>query len=132
MALVHHLGYVVTVQHNPLSNLVGDDMGGAFFFSGAVGGPSADFLFQLEPRVYVVGEERNLRSGKVPDFVNVENGVAATNGLFQFRRAPRTSESTFVVGMLAGGEIIVDTAEWEGEFLLMATRQDRMIEIGRR
>ena len=69
----------------------------------------------------------------MPDFVNVENGVAATKGLFQFGRAPCTGESAFVVGMLAGGgEIVVDAgeAEREGEFSFMPIRQDRMIEIG--
>ena len=54
------LGYVVTVQRNPLSNLVGGDMGGALVFCGTVGGPSTGFLFQFEPRVYVLGEEPGL------------------------------------------------------------------------
>ena len=61
----------------------------------------------------------------------VEDGVAAMNGLFQFWRTSRTGESTFIVSMLAGGEIIMDAgqAERESEFLFMAIRQDRMIEV---
>ena len=65
--------------------------------------------------------------------MNVEDGVAATNGLFQFWCTQSTGEGTFVVCMLAGREIIVDagTAEWEGEFLFMAIGLEWMIEIGK-
>ena len=64
--------------------------------------------------------------------MNFEDGVAATNGLFQFWRTPCTGESTFDVHMLADGKIIMDagTAEWEGEFGFVAIRKDWMIEIG--
>ena len=82
--------------------------GGALFFGGAVCWPSTSFLFQLEPSIDVVGKEPGLRSWKVPDFVHVVDLVAATNGLFQFRRTPCTGEGTFVVGMLAGRKIVMD------------------------
>ena len=71
----------------------------------------------------------------MPNFMDVEDVVPTTNGLFQFRHSPRTGEGMFVVGMLAGGgEIVVDAgaAEREREFGVVTIRKNRMIESRRK
>ena len=127
--ILHHVG---RIQRNPVSSSVSGDVSGVLCVGGTVFGPSTGFFLQFKPGVDVVGKEAGLGSWEVPDFVDLDDPVATTNGLFQFGHAPGTGESTFVLGMLAGGEICVDAgaAERESEFGFMTIGKNRMIEVG--
>ena len=53
-------------------------------------GPPRGFLFQLQPGVDVIGEKTRLAllGGKMPDFVDLDEGVPLFDGFDQLGRAP--------------------------------------------
>ena len=76
------LGNTGNVQSDPFPFLVTKNIV-TFLLEGLTPtGPSRGFLFQLEPRVYVIGKKTRLAllGGKMPDFVNLDQRVPLFDG----------------------------------------------------
>ena len=71
-------------------------------WGGASFGPSAGFLFDLQPRVHVRPEESCTSVVEMPYFVNVLDGVPFLYGYLEFRGAPRAYEDTFLIRVMTG------------------------------
>ena len=117
--LLHVLGPFVLVVTHPL-------------------GPSAGFLFHLEKGVDVGGEHGVGIGGKMPDFVDVLDGVPSIDGFLEFGGGPGTNETTFFFGvdttMTAFGQgfglflFHALSTQGEGEFPATTMRKDWVVE----
>ena len=83
-------GNAGNVQSDPLPFLVAINVV-AFLFEGLTPtGPPRGFLFQLEPSVYVISEKTRLAllRGKMPDLMDLDQGVPLFHSFDQLRRTP--------------------------------------------
>ena len=83
-------GNAGNIQSDPFPFLVTKNVV-AFLLKGLTpAGPPCGFLFQLEPRVHVIGKKTRsaLLGGKMPDFVNLDQRVPLFDSFDQFGRAP--------------------------------------------
>ena len=83
-------GNAGNVQSDTLPFLVTINILSSLFHSLTPTGPPRRFLFDLEPRVDVIGEKTRLAllRGKMPDFMDLDQRVPLFDGFDQLGRAP--------------------------------------------
>ena len=83
-------GNATDIESDPLPFLVAENVLSSLLEGLTPTGPSRGFLFQLEPSIDVVSEKTRpaLLRGKMPDFVDLDQGVPFFHGFDQLGRAP--------------------------------------------
>ena len=102
-------------------------------------GLAGRLLVNLEPSIHIVGKESLFALGKVPDLVDLDEGVSQVDGFQDLGGAPGSMQRRLLGGVLAETRFLqqwfshlffhAGSTEGKSEFALMSVWQEGMVQV---